>query len=84
MACRSGCPTQDHASWGECARSARLKVAYCGIGGGDATAQRKWDRELDSYKSARSQGIQPRTTRSRDIETAVKVSDLTGAAFQAV
>lgn len=82
MACRSGCPTQDHKSWGECARAASLKVAYCGIGGGDATKQKKWDRELDSYKAARAQGIQPRSTKSRDIETAVKVSDMTGVAFQ--
>lgn len=82
MACRSGCPTQDHQSWGECARAASFKVAYCGIGGGDATKQKKWDRELDSYKAARAQGIQPRSTKSRDIETAVKVSDMTGVAFQ--
>ena len=82
MACRSGCPTQDHKSWGECARAASLKVAYCGIGGGDATKQKKWDRELDSYKAARAQGIQPRSTKKRDIETAVKVSDMTGTAFQ--
>lgn len=84
MACRSGCPTQDHATWGECARAASLKIAYCGIGGGDATKQKQWDRELDSYKSARAQGIQPRSTKKRDIETAVQVSDLTGSAFQAV
>lgn len=84
MACRSGCPTQNHATWGECARAASLKIAYCGIGGGDATKQKHWDRELDSYKSARAQGIQPRSTKKRDIEAAVQVSDLTGSAFQAV
>jgi hypothetical protein len=61
-----------------------LKIAYCGIGGGDATAQRNWDRELHSYKSARDQGIQPRSTKKHDIEAAVQVSDLTGSAFQAV
>lgn len=84
MACRTGCPTQDHQSWGECARAAAFKVAYCGIGGGDATAQKQWDRELDSYKAARAQGIQPRSTKKQDVEAAVKVSNMTGSAFQAV
>lgn len=84
MACRSGCPTQDHASWGECARAASLRIAYCGIGGGDATAQKKWDKELDSYKAARRQGIQPRTTKTRDVRAAVEVSNIVGSAFQAV
>ena len=84
MACRSGCPTQDHASWGECARAASLRIAYCGIGGGDATAQKKWDRDLDSYKAARKQGIQPRTTKPQDVRAAVEVSDRIGSAFQAV
>lgn len=27
--CTSGCPTQDHATWGECVRSKGLRVAYC-------------------------------------------------------
>lgn len=84
MACRTGCPTQDHVSWGECARAAKFRVAYCGIGGGDATAQKQWDGELAAYQTARSQGIQPRTTKKKDIEAAVKVSDMTGSAFQAV
>lgn len=83
MACRSGCPTQDHASWGECARAANLRVAYCGVGGGDATKQRKWDAELQAYRDARAQGIQPATTRSRDIKAAVALSDKAGKAFDA-
>lgn len=84
MACRTGCPTQDHASWGECARAASLRIAYCGIGGVSATDQRKWDSELASYRAARDQGIQPRTTKKADVQAAVKVSDMTGTAFQAV
>lgn len=83
MACRTGCATQDHASWGECARAARLKIAYCGVGGGDATKQRKWDAELDSYRAARAEGIQPASTRKHDIDTARELSDATGVAFNA-
>lgn len=83
MACRTGCATQDHGSWGECARAAKLKIAYCGVGGGDATKQRKWDAELDSYRAARAEGIQPASTRSHDIRLARELSDATGVAFNA-
>lgn len=82
MACRTGCPTPGkHKSWGECARSANLKVAYCGIGGGDATEQKKWDAELALYRSARKQGIQPDGTKTHQILKAIKESDAAGAAY---
>lgn len=79
--CRSGCATQDHASWGECARKANLKVAYCGIGGGDATVQKRWDGELDLYRSARAQGVQPEGTKTHQVMAALKASDAVGAAY---
>ena len=79
--CRTGCPTQDHASWGECARAANMRVAYCGIGGGDATAQKKWDTELSLYRQARKQGIQPDGTKTNQIMRALKASDKVGAAY---
>jgi hypothetical protein len=79
--CRTGCPTQDHATWGECARAANLRVAYCGIGGGDATEQKKWDQELALYRTARSQGIQPEGTRTSQVMRALKASDAAGAAY---
>lgn len=82
--CRTGCPTQDHATWGECARAAQFKVAYCGIGGGDATAEKKLQKELSEYRAAKKQGIQPATTSTRDIRKAVEISNRTGTAFQAV
>jgi hypothetical protein len=84
MACRTGCPTQDHASWGECARSANLRIAYAASARGlDATAQKKWDKELGLYARARSEGIQPNTTRTKDIQYAMSVSDKRGSAFDA-
>ena len=83
MACRSGCPTQDHDSWGECARAANMRVAYSGVGGLDYSAQKKWDKELDLYKSARAQGVQPASTRTKDIRKALEISDRTGTAFNA-
>ncbi len=79
--CRTGCPTQDHASWGACARAANLRVAYCGIGGGDATEQKRWDAELSLYRSARAQGVQPDGTKTRQIEAALRASEAAGAAY---
>lgn len=83
MACRTGCPTQDHANWGDCARASNMRVAYSGIGGQDYTAQKKWDKELAEYRSARAQGIQPASTRTKDIRKAVEISNKTGRAFDA-
>jgi hypothetical protein len=59
--CRSGCPTQDHASWGECARGMGLQIGDLGRGVAAAT-----DRRLDAYASARRQGLQPPSTKLTD------------------
>lgn len=84
MACTTGCPTRDHASYAECLRSKGTRVAYCNSAGGwDATRQRKWDAELDAYRDARAEGIQPAGTRMKDIVEAKRISDATGKAFQA-
>jgi hypothetical protein len=75
--CGSGCKT-----FGECIRRKSLRVAYCrSASGQDATTQRKWDRELDAYKAARREGIQPDGTTMRQIEKARRVSDKTGVAY---
>jgi hypothetical protein len=80
--CSSGCPTQDHTSWGECIRSKSLRLSHDGkIDNIDA--QRKWDKELDSYRSAVSQGIEPESTRTKDIKAAVRWSENHGVAYSA-
>jgi hypothetical protein len=56
-------------------------VAYCGIGGGDATVQKKWDAELDLYRAARRQGVQPDGTKTHQIEAALRASEAAGAAY---
>ena len=76
--CRSGCPTQDHQSWGECARAANMRIAYCGVGGGDATAQKQWDNELSLYRQARAamrQSDAAGAAYGRDFAKAVPVED---------
>ncbi len=79
--CTSGCKTRDHATWGECMRAKNAVVAYCGIAGGDASKQKRWDSELSAYRDARAQGIQPEGTTRSKIDAALSASDRAGAAF---
>lgn len=84
MACSSSCRTQDHATYGECLRSKNLRTAYMQEWKGkDATRQKKADKALDAYESARRQGMQPASTRLADVQAAVQISDMTGQAFRA-
>lgn len=41
------------------------------------------DRELDAYRSARKDGIQPKSTKMKDITAAVRASDTLGRAVSA-
>lgn len=55
---------------------------------GDADSRRmitnkKFNRELDAYKEARAQGIQPAGTSMKKIEEAVKASQELGKAYDA-
>lgn len=81
MSCSSGCPTQDHATWGECVRAKNLKTNA--LNPEVLGAQRSADKNLDRYANARKQGIQPKSTRPVDIDRAVRFSNETGTAFQA-
>lgn len=81
MACSSGCPTQDHESWGACIRSKNLRTNA--LQPESLATQRAADKTLDEYAKARSYGIQPRSTRAADVQRAVRASDKTGTAFKA-
>lgn len=76
--CRTGCRTQDHANWGECARDANLRI-------GDAGKQRQMnnsEKELNAYKDARKAGIQPASTKMADVQKAVRMSETVGTAVK--
>jgi hypothetical protein len=45
--------------------------------------QKKWDKELDLYRSARKQGIQPAGTSTRQIQKALDDSNKVGKAYDA-
>ena len=47
------------------------------------TTQKKNTAELDAYQSAVKQGIQPNSTRTKDVQKAIDISNKTGIAFDA-
>lgn len=82
LMCSTGCSTRDHGSWGECIRAKNAGIAYANsANGSDYTAQKKWDAELDAYRAARAEGIQPDGTTMPKIRAALEASDKAGAAY---
>lgn len=82
MTCRTGCRTQDHASYHECLRDAGTRTYLASPSKGlDGTGQKRWDKELSDYRDARRQGIQPDGTTKAKVEDAVRRSDAAGAAY---
>jgi hypothetical protein len=82
--CTSACISRDHASWGECVKAKGLRIGYANSAGGqDLTAQKKFDKNLDAYRAARAQGIQPAGTDRASVDRALALSDVSGTAFQA-
>jgi hypothetical protein len=80
--CRSGCKTQDHATYAECCRAAAPQSKNStqsrdGLYGLEA----KRDIESREYRAARAQGIQPATTQLPDIRQAVAASQKADAAL---
>jgi len=76
--------TQDHSTWGECARAAGLRVLFAKSAAGlDATAEKKNDRELALYREARAAGVQPAGTTTKAIREAMNLSERAGAAYDA-
>jgi hypothetical protein len=69
MACRTGCPTQDHESWGACARSADIQIDGHALKV-DVRLDRNKDNRLGRYASLRKAGVQPKTTQWKDVRLA--------------
>lgn len=84
MTCRTGCATQNHATYGECLRAASLRVGWS-RSATDVTLDRSYEkrnqRELDLYKAARDQGIQPDGTSTGKIRFALDQSEKSGMAY---
>lgn len=65
--CRTGCRTQDHTSWGECARDSGLQIGDLGRGVAART-----DRRLEAYATARGLGLQPPSTKVEDSQATLR------------
>lgn len=64
------------------------KIIGLQINTGDASSQKvmsnkKWDGELDAYRAARAQGIQPEGTGMAAIKSAITASEAMGKAYNA-
>lgn len=83
--CFDGCRCPDDcATYAICLRNKNVIVGYAASSRGlDATKEKNWNKELDLYKSARAQGIQPASTKTADIRKAIDVSNKTGVAYDA-
>jgi hypothetical protein len=62
------------------------KASTVDLNAGEASTRltmssKKWDNELALYRSARAQGIQPDTTKTKDIRRAIDISNKTGKAY---
>lgn len=82
MTCSSGCPTQDHESYGQCMRAKRQMVGFARSAyGADKTRDKLHERELTLYRELRAQGIQPDGTGMAKLKFAERMSAETGMAY---
>lgn len=83
MSTRCSCGA-GHETFGACLRAKNFRVAYCQSSRGlDATGEKQKERELESYRAARRQGVQPASTFTKDIRRAMEISERTGRAYDA-
>ena len=84
--CTSSCKTKDHSNYGECIRS--NTPMFVGVNptrtGWDQDKVKKDEKEIQSYWDATRQGIEPRSTRKKDIDAAVKLYNDAGKAFDGI
>ena len=84
--CTSSCKTQDHETYGECLK--QNTPMFMGVSptktGWDQDTVKRDEKELSNYYSAVAQGIEPRSTRNKDIDAAVAISNDAGKAFDGI
>lgn len=85
MNCSTGCPTPGaHQTWGECLRAKNTRVAWAASARNlDATREKKFQKELQNYRDARAQGIQPGGTSTAKVQEALSLSEASGRAYNA-
>lgn len=65
-------------------RAKNIRVGWAHSAKGlDATREQKWDAEIEAYKSARREGMNPHGTQMKQVLAAKEISDKVGAPFDA-
>lgn len=82
MACRTGCPTQDHVSWAQCAKASNISVTAV-INSPQQTMFEQTKKELRAYREVRADGIQPEGTTMDKINAAKQATERLGRAYNA-
>jgi len=72
--CSASCATQDHRTFGECLRAKNLQLSPH-VNDQYATRQTAWDSELDHYKKAVDNGLDPVSTKRKAVDAAIKEAD---------
>jgi hypothetical protein len=80
VACSSNCRTGPHETYGACLRAKNLRTNA--LDPETLSTQKAVDKTLDDYAKARSYGIQPASTRTPDVQAAIRASEITGTAFK--
>ena len=84
--CTSSCKTKDHQSYGECLK--QNTPMFMGVNptktGWDQDKVKKDEKELKDYWAATKQGIEPRSTKQKDIDAAIQLSNEGGKAFDGI
>jgi hypothetical protein len=81
--CRTGCSEKNHESYIECLKASNLQINTGDAGRAENMTAKKWDGELEAYRKARAEGIQPAGTSMSAINQAKAASDKMGAAYNA-
>jgi hypothetical protein len=82
MNCRTGCKTQNHSSWAECARASNVTVSATI----NSPLQRMYEatkKDLPAYRTARAHGIQPGGTSLEKVRHAEQATKLLGRPYNA-
>jgi len=72
--CSSSCSTQDHKTFGECLRAKNLQLSPH-VNDSYSTRQTAWDGELDHYKKAVDNGLDPVSTKRKAVDAAIKEAE---------
>src|SRR5690348_15820069 len=69
MACRTGCPTQDHDTYGACLRGANIQIDRFAISGNvDTRLEKRKDETLGRYKALRESGFEPPSIKKSNLD----------------